>query len=77
MLTQFNRVKWLRLLLKIYKNVGYKGIAKTGKEIFKAQAIIMERAGTGGALFRNIYRDFLKESFELLKLDKLEQGYLN
>lgn len=71
-------------------NIGYKGIAKTSKEIFKwfdmsndikgdfsTQAMLMERAGTGGALFRNIYRDFLKESFELLKLDKLEQGYLN
>lgn len=72
------------------QNIGYKGIAKTTKEIFKwfesskdiqgeftTQAMLMERAGTGGALFRNIYRDFLKESFELLKLDKLEQGYVN
>lgn len=72
------------------QNIGYKGIAKTSKEIFKwfdeskdiqgdfsTQAMLMERAGTGGALFRNIYRDFLKESFELLKLEKLEQGYFN
>lgn len=70
------------------QNVGYKGIAKTGKEIFKwfdgskdirgdftTQAMLMEQAGTGGALFRNIYRNFLKESFELLRLDQLEQGY--
>ena len=26
----------------------------------------MEKAGTGGALFRNLYRDFLKEASELL-----------
>jgi hypothetical protein len=25
----------------------------------------MDRAGTGGALFRNLYRDFLKEAYEL------------
>lgn len=35
----------------------------------------MEKAGTGGALFRNLYRDFLKESYELLKLEKLKIGY--
>ena len=31
----------------------------------------MEKAGTGGALFRNIYRDFLKESYEVTKLAPL------
>ncbi len=35
----------------------------------------MEKAGTGGALFRNLWRDFLKESYDLLKLDKLKTGY--
>jgi len=68
-------------------NIGYKGILKTSKEIFKwfdtsksiesefeTCAMIMEKAGTGGALFRNLYRDFLKESYELLKLDKLKQA---
>jgi hypothetical protein len=35
----------------------------------------MEKAGTGGALFRNLYRDFLKESYEILHLDILKQGY--
>jgi hypothetical protein len=62
-------------------NVAYKGILKTSTEIgkwfrtskdiegeFKLSAMMMERAGTGGALFRNLYRDFLKESHELLKL---------
>lgn len=69
-------------------NIGYKGVLKTSKEIFKwfdtskniesefeTCAMIMEKAGTGGALFRNLYRDFLKESYELLKLDKLKQAH--
>lgn len=69
-------------------NIGYKGILKTSDEIkrwfktsrniedeFKTSAMLMEKAGTGGALFRNLYRDFLKESYGLLKLDKLKSGY--
>jgi len=69
-------------------NIGYKGILKTSSEIikwfktskdiendFKSTAMLMEKAGTGGALFRNLYRDFLKESYDLLKLDKLKVGY--
>ena len=69
-------------------NIGYKGILKTSKEIqkwfdtskdieseFKASAMIMEKAGTGGALFRNLYRDFLKESYDLLKLDTLKEAH--
>lgn len=69
-------------------NIGYKGILKTSSEIikwfksskdiendFKMTAMLMEKAGTGGALFRNLYRDFLKESYDLLKLDKLKQGH--
>lgn len=69
-------------------NIGYKGIFKTSSEIikwfksskdiendFKTTVILMEKAGTGGALFRNLYRDFLKESYDLLKLDKLETGH--
>lgn len=59
-------------------NLGYRGIEKTSGEIIKwfdrskdvktefaTSAMIMERAGTGGALFRNLYRDFLKEAYEL------------
>lgn len=70
-------------------NIGYKGILKASSEIarwyknspnraddFKTTAMLMEKAGTGGALFRNLYRDFLKESHALLKHDKLETGYL-
>lgn len=69
-------------------NIGYKGILKASSEIvkwfktsksvetdFKTTAMLMEKAGTGGALFRNLYRDFLKESYDLLKLDKLKAGY--
>lgn len=69
-------------------NVGYKGILKTSAEIikwfetskdvendFKTTALLMERAGTGGALFRNLYRDFLKECYELHKLDKIKTAY--
>lgn len=69
-------------------NIGYKGILKTSSEIikwfktskdiendFKTTAMLMEKAGTGGALFRNLYRDFLNESCNLLKLDKLKAGY--
>lgn len=69
-------------------NISYKGILKTSTEIIKwfntsediekefaLSAMLMEKAGTGGALFRNLYRDFLKESYELLKLDVLKTGY--
>lgn len=65
------------------KNLGFKGIAKTAEEMSKwiknsktwqkdTQLIgtIMERGGTGGSLFRNLYRDFIAESSELLN-DKL------
>jgi hypothetical protein len=69
-------------------NIGYKGILKTSSEIvkwfkrsknieneFQTTAMLMEKAGTGGALFRNLYRDFLNESYDLLKLDKLQLGH--
>jgi hypothetical protein len=69
-------------------NIGYKGILKTSTEIikwfktskdiendFKTSAMLMEKAGTGGALFRNLYRDFLKESYDLVKFDKLKIGH--
>lgn len=69
-------------------NIGYKGIIKTSSEVitwfkrsktiendFKTTAMLMEKAGTGGALFRNLYRDFLKESYDLLRIDKLKKTY--
>ena len=70
------------------KNIGYKGILKTSTEIkkwfnnskdierdFKTTAMLMEKAGTGGAIFRNFYRDFLKESYELLKIESLKKSH--
>jgi hypothetical protein len=69
-------------------NIGYKGIYKTSTEIikwfktskdiendFKITAMLMEKGGTGGALFRNLYRAFLKESYDLLELDKIRAGH--
>jgi hypothetical protein len=70
------------------QNIGYKGILKASKEVkkwfqqskdverdFKTAAIFMEKAGTGGALFRNLYRDFLKESYQLLKVEEIKKAY--
>jgi hypothetical protein len=36
--------------------------------------MLMERAGTGGSLFRNLYRDFLKESHELLNMKGINEA---
>lgn len=71
------------------KNLYYKGILKTSVEIkkwfkntedikgdFQTTAMLMERAGTGGSLFRNLYRDFLKESYDLLKIETLKEAHL-
>lgn len=70
------------------RNIGNKGIVKMSNEILKwlsrsnniehdlcLTALLMERAGTGGALFRNLYRDFLKECVNLLDDPKIEQAY--
>ncbi len=35
----------------------------------------MEKAGTGGAIFRNFYRDFLKEAYEITQLEPINQAY--
>jgi len=69
-------------------NISYKGILKTSQELikwfnrskdiateFKMAANLMERAGTGGALFRNLYRDFLKESYDLLQIEQLHEAH--
>lgn len=71
------------------RNIGYKGILETSVKIkkwfedsrdvtrdFKTTAMLMEKAGTGGALFRNLYRDFLKESADLLKSDQVHEAFL-
>ncbi len=70
------------------KNISYQGIIKTaeklpnllksGKNIeknFKLTARLMESGGTGGSIFRNIYRDFLKESYDMLGLAILKKSY--
>lgn len=69
-------------------NIGYKGIAKTGAEMvrwfkqsktrctdFQTTAMLMEKAGTGGALFRNLYRDFLKLSAAYLPQPVLQEAH--
>ncbi|MCE3226198.1 MAG: lantibiotic protection superfamily binding cassette transporter [Bacteroidetes bacterium] len=68
-------------------NVAYKGILKMSSEIlkwfeqsknmeeeFSTCALLMEKAGTGGALFRNLYRDFLKESYDILLIPELKKA---
>jgi len=70
------------------QNIGYKGILKTSHELkkwfetsndverdFKTTAMLMEQAGTGWALFRNLYRDFLQESYEMIGNPALKTGY--
>ncbi len=72
------------------KNIGYKGIKKTSSEIkkwfkngknikreFQTIAMLMEKGGTGGSLFRNMYRDFLRESATLLASDDVYEVYLD
>lgn len=69
------------------RNLGYKGVLKTSEEIkkwlktskdpssdFAHTAAMMEHAGTGGALFRNLYRDFLKEAYLILGEDSLAEA---
>lgn len=68
------------------QNMGYKGIYKTSSEIqkwfktsknikkdFQTSASLMENGGTGGSLFRNLYRDFLKESGEILESNEIRK----
>lgn len=65
-------------------NLGHRGIAKAGKLVrtwlqrtddLPQVALLMEKAGTGGALFRNLYRDFLGECARLLDSDDLRTGH--
>lgn len=71
------------------QNISFKGIRKTASAITKwlekpgmtPQLIIqagrlMDEGGTGGALFRNMYRDFLKECDELYPEMGLHEAYL-
>ena len=69
-------------------NLGYKGIEKAGKQVkawftrshnigddLALAAMLMEGGGTGGALFRNMYRDFLGECARFVDNRKLVLGY--
>lgn len=69
-------------------NLGHRGIEKAGKLIrtwfqrtdapqrdLPQAALLMEKAGTGGALFRNLYRDFLAECTDLLDSSHLCTGH--
>jgi hypothetical protein len=70
------------------KNIGYRGIAKAAAAMIKwldrpgdakpqlrRTAALMERGGTGGALFRNLYRDFLKESLMHISSPLLQDAH--
>jgi len=69
-------------------NVGYRGIGTAATRVtswltrssdpsrdLPLAAALMERGGTGGALFRALYRDFLAESAAMLDDDALHAGY--
>ncbi|NYV78661.1 BtrH N-terminal domain-containing protein [Streptomyces sp. UH6] len=69
-------------------NLGHRGIAKAGKLVrtwlrrtddpgrdLSRAALLMEKGGTGGALFRNLYRDFLAESAESVGGPRLRTGH--
>ncbi|WP_031079030.1 BtrH N-terminal domain-containing protein [Streptomyces sp. NRRL S-118] len=69
-------------------NLGHRGIEKAGKLVpgwfgrtgdprrdLTQTARLMERAGTGGALFRNLYRDFLAECTTLVDSPRLRTGH--
>ncbi|GAB3209601.1 BtrH N-terminal domain-containing protein [Marinactinospora thermotolerans] len=69
-------------------NLGYRGIEKAARLVptwfqrtddprrdLSQVAFLMEEGGTGGALFRNLYRDFLAECAELLDDSRLRTGH--
>ncbi|SDI12774.1 Butirosin biosynthesis protein H, N-terminal [Actinokineospora alba] len=69
-------------------NLGYRGIEKAAGRVEKwlertdnpqrdlpLAALLMEKAGTGGALFRNLYRDFLGECVHLIDDSRLRTGH--
>lgn len=69
-------------------NLGHRGIEKAAKLVrnwrqrtqnpqrdLPQAALLMEKAGTGGALFRNLYRDFLAECTYLLDSHHLRTGH--
>ena len=69
-------------------NLGHRGIEKAGKRVpgwllraaepqrdLPQAALLMEKGGTGGALFRALYRDFLGECAQLIDDGDLRAGH--
>ncbi|MFI6332393.1 BtrH N-terminal domain-containing protein [Micromonospora chersina] len=69
-------------------NLGHRGIGKAARQVprwldrssdpsrdLPLAAALMERGGTGGALFRNLYRDFLAECATIVDDDNLRLGH--
>jgi hypothetical protein len=69
-------------------NLGHRGIEKAAKQLPKwltrttnpqqdlpQAALLMEKGGTGGALFRALYRDFLNECTHLIDNDNLHTAH--
>ncbi|GAA3145265.1 BtrH N-terminal domain-containing protein [Planomonospora alba] len=69
-------------------NLGHRGIEKAGRQVpgwllragepqrdLPQAALLMERGGTGGALFRALYRDFLEECTRLVDDGRLRTGH--
>ncbi|WP_030452763.1 BtrH N-terminal domain-containing protein [Herbidospora cretacea] len=65
-------------------NLGHRGIGKAARlvpkwrlpaEDLRQAALLMEQAGTGGALFRNLYRDFLGECLETVDRPEIRTAH--
>ncbi|MCP3785487.1 BtrH N-terminal domain-containing protein [Micromonospora sp. A3M-1-15] len=69
-------------------NLGHRGIGKAARQVLRwldrssdpsrdlpLAAALMERGGTGGALFRTMYRDFLAECATIVDDDNLRLGH--
>ena len=69
-------------------NFGNKGLLRAAKDIkkwykasqdivkdFSFLATMMEKGGTGGAMFRNLYRDFLEEASYLVSDSRIKDAY--
>ncbi|NUT93422.1 MAG: BtrH N-terminal domain-containing protein [Saccharothrix sp.] len=69
-------------------NLGHRGIGKAARQVVRwldrssdpardlpLAATLMERGGTGGSLFRALYRDFLAESAAIVDDDNLRLGH--
>jgi hypothetical protein len=69
-------------------NLGHRGIGKAARQVTRwldrsadpsrdlpLAATLMERGGTGGSLFRAMYRDFLAEATTIVDDDNLRRGH--